>query len=88
VLEAARARGRIVEVNAQPDRVDLASDGCRLAKEHGVRVSIASDAHSVLDFEHLWLGVAQARRGWLEPDDVVNTRSLAALRRLLAGARR
>ena len=46
-------------------------------------VSINSDAHSTFDFANLRYGVGQARRGWLEKDDVLNTRTLAALRRLL-----
>jgi DNA polymerase (family 10) len=54
-----------------------------MAKEEGVLVSINSDAHSTFDFANLRYGVGQARRGWLEKDDVLNTRSLTALRRLL-----
>jgi DNA polymerase (family 10) len=54
-----------------------------MAKEEGVLVSINSDAHSSFDFANLKYGVGQARRGWLEKDDVLNTRPLAALRRLL-----
>ncbi len=55
-----------------------------MAKAEGVLVSIDSDAHSALDFDHLQLGIGQARRGWLEKGDVLNTRSLEALRPLLA----
>ncbi|MDE3036802.1 MAG: DNA polymerase III, partial [Nitrospirota bacterium] len=62
---------------------DLADAYCRMAKEEGVLVSINSDAHSVLDFENLRFGVGQARRGWLEPTDVLNSRPLSALRPLL-----
>jgi len=52
-----------------------------------VLVSINSDAHSTADFDNLRFGVGQARRGWLEKPDVLNTRSLAALRKLLAATR-
>jgi DNA polymerase (family 10) len=83
VLEAARERGRIVELNAQPERLDLDDRGCRLAREIGVKVAIATDAHRVADLDLMRFGVDQARRGWLEPGDVVNTRPLAELRRLL-----
>jgi DNA polymerase (family 10) len=83
VLEGARDRGRIVELNAQPDRLDLDDRGCRLAKEVGVKVSIATDAHRAADLDLMRFGVDQARRGWLEPADVVNTRPLAELLGLL-----
>lgn len=84
ILRAARARGCFVEVNAQPDRLDLDDTRCRMALEEGVPIVINSDAHSTFDFNHLRYGVGQARRGWLGPDTVVNTRRLAEVSRLLA----
>ena len=83
VLTAARERGRILEVNAHPDRLDLDDQGCRMAKEAGVRLAISTDAHRVADLDLMRFGIDQARRGWLEPDDIVNTRPLAELRRIL-----
>jgi DNA polymerase (family X) len=83
VLKAARERGRIMEVNAHPDRLDLDDQGCRMAREAGVRLAISTDAHRVADLDLMRFGIDQARRGWLEPADVVNTRPLAELRRLL-----
>lgn len=83
ILDAARERGRILELNAQPDRLDLDDRGCRMAREAGVRVAISTDAHSTGDLDLMRFGIGQARRGWLEPGDVVNTRPLAELRRLL-----
>jgi DNA polymerase (family 10) len=83
VLEGARERGCIMELNAQPDRLDLDDRGCRLAKEIGVKVAISTDAHRVADLDLVRFGIDQARRGWLEPHDVVNTLPLAALRRAL-----
>ena len=59
-----------------------------MAKEEGVLVSIDSDAHSVFDFHHLRFGIGQARRGWLEKKDVLNTRSIDQLKRLFASTRR
>lgn len=84
VIEAARQRGCYLELNADPSRLDLPDIACRLAHEQGVLVSIASDAHGALGFGHLGFGVAQARRGWLRAQDVLNTRSLRELKPLLA----
>lgn len=84
VLRHARERGCFLECNAQPDRLDLDDHACRMARDAGVLVSIASDAHSTLELAHLRWGVAQARRGWLEPAHVLNARPLARLRPLLA----
>ena len=83
IIRHARSRGCFLELNAHPDRLDLLDTHCQMAKEEGVLVSINSDAHSTFDFANLQYGVGQARRGWLEKDDVLNTRPLAALRRLL-----
>jgi DNA polymerase (family 10) len=84
LIKAARRRGCFLELNAQPDRLDLSDLHCRMAKEEGVMVSIASDAHSLADLSNLRYGIGQARRGWLEKADVLNTRSLKDLRKLLA----
>lgn len=54
-----------------------------MAKEEGTLVSINSDAHSIYDFANLRFGVGKARRGWLEKNDVLNTRSLQELRPLI-----
>ena len=83
LIRHARARGCFLELNAHPERLDLLDTQCQMAKEEGVLVSIDSDAHSTFDFSNLKYGVGQARRGWLEKDDVLNTRPLAALRHLL-----
>jgi DNA polymerase (family 10) len=74
LMQAAKERNCILEVNAQPERLDLTDTHCRLAKEIGVKVAISTDAHSTRDLDLLRFGIAQARRGWLEPDDVINTR--------------
>ena len=84
IIHQAKQRGCYLELNAQPMRLDLSALHCQMAKAEGVLVSINSDAHSVNDFYNLHYGVSQARRGWLEKDDVLNTRSLAELRRLMA----
>jgi DNA polymerase (family 10) len=84
IVRAAKQRGCFLELNAQPDRLDLDDVHARMAREEGVLVAINSDAHSTFDFAHLQFGVGQARRGWLEAKDVLNTRSLKELRPLLA----
>ncbi len=84
IVRKARARGIALELNAHPERLDLIDTYCRMAKEEGVLVAVSSDAHGVADFENLRFGVGQARRGWLEAKDVLNTRPLPELRRFLA----
>jgi len=88
IIRAARERGSFLELNAHPDRLDLSDVHCRMAKEASVLVSIASDAHRTSDFDDLQYGIDQARRGWLEKRDVLNTRPLATLQKLLMGTRR
>lgn len=84
VLRRAAALGCAMELNAQPDRLDLNDIDCQLARALGVMVSINSDAHSIEGFHDLAYGIEQARRGWLSARDVINTRSLKELRQWLA----
>ncbi len=83
IIRKARATGCHLELNAHPERLDLLDTHCRMAKEEGVLVSVNSDAHSVHEFDNLRFGVGQARRGWLEKRDVLNTRTLGEVRKLL-----
>ncbi|MFW6160371.1 MAG: DNA polymerase/3'-5' exonuclease PolX [Acidobacteriota bacterium] len=83
VMEAAKERGCFLELNAYPDRLDLDDAYCKLAKEIGLKVAVSTDAHSINDLEFMRFGIGQARRGWLEPSDIINTRGLDELRRLL-----
>jgi DNA polymerase (family 10) len=76
-------RGCYLEVNAQPERLDLTDAHCRLAHELGLKVAISTDAHATAELDFLRFGVDQARRGWLEPKDVLNARPLTELRALL-----
>jgi DNA polymerase (family 10) len=87
IIRHARGRGCALELNAHPERLDLLDSYCLMAKQEGVLVAINSDAHSVHDFQDLHFGVGQARRGWLEASDVLNARSLSALRPLLRPGR-
>ena len=83
LVRHAAERGCYLELNAQPQRLDLTDQYCRMARDEGVLVSIDSDSHREQGFANLRWGVQQARRGWLEKDQVLNTRSLRALRKLL-----
>jgi DNA polymerase (family 10) len=83
LMEAAKERGCILELNAHPDRLDLTDRDCKMAKEMGVKVAISTDAHRTTDLDFMRFGVGQARRGWLEPDDVINTQSRTQLMKLL-----
>ena len=87
VMRGAVERGCCLEVNAQPDRLDLTEVHCRLAKQLGLKVAISTDAHAAVELDFMRFGVDQARRGWLEPDDVLNTRRLGDLRSLLHARR-
>jgi DNA polymerase (family 10) len=79
VLAEAGRRRIVLEINGQPDRLDLPDAWIRTARDRGARFAISSDAHSVRQLGNLRYGVGQARRGWLAPDDVVNTLDATAL---------
>lgn len=83
LIEAAAERGCFLELNAQPRRMDLADVWCKAAKEAGVRIAISTDAHDVEQLDLMRIGVGYARRGWLEADDVLNTRSWGEIEKLL-----
>ena len=74
VMEAAVDRGCVLELNAQPERLDLSDVHCRRAKELGLPLVIGADAHAADGLDVLHYGVDQARRGWLEAGDVLNTK--------------
>lgn len=83
VILAAKERGCFLELNAHPDRLDLNSIDCKMAKDIGVKVAISTDAHRIDDLNWMTYGIDQARRGWLEPVDVLNTRSWKKLKKLI-----
>jgi DNA polymerase (family 10) len=83
VLAAAAENGKFLEINSQPDRLDLIDTHARAAAEAGVGVVVSTDAHRVHELKNLELGVAQARRGWLTADQVVNTRPWRDVQRML-----
>lgn len=73
VFAAARDSGVILEINSQPTRLDLPDDLVKLAIEWGVDLIINSDAHSTVEFGFMKYGVYNARRGWAEKGDIINT---------------
>jgi DNA polymerase (family 10) len=82
VIEAALATGTFLEINGQPDRLDLRDVHARAAKEAGLKLLVSSDAHEVRSQAYLELAVAQARRGWLTKADVANARTWKQLEKL------
>jgi DNA polymerase (family 10) len=87
LFRACARTGTALEVNASPQRLDLPSDHIRAARDAGVVFAIDSDAHSVADQGNLPYGVGTAQRGWLTPDDVINTWPLDRLRAFLRKGR-
>jgi len=83
IISAARERGCHLELNADPDRLDLTDINAHAAKSAGVKLAISTDAHSVAGFANMRFGVDQARRGWLEAADVINTQPLSRLKKML-----
>ena len=79
VMEAAKKYGKALEVNAYSERLDLDDIHCRKAKEMGVKVGIGTDTHHLDQMWMMSLGIAVARRGWLETQDVLNALSLKEL---------
>jgi DNA polymerase (family X) len=86
VIDAAAAAGVAMEINAQVDRLDLDDLHARRAREAGAKIVISSDAHSAGAFGRLRWGVTVARRAWLTPADVLNTRSVKDVRSALRSA--
>jgi DNA polymerase (family 10) len=84
VIKAARDHGVLLEINAQPDRLDLNDLHIRMAREAGVTLVINTDAHRTQELDCMRYGVDQARRGWCEARDIANTYLLPAFRKLIA----
>jgi DNA polymerase (family 10) len=83
VVEKAVETGTFLEINSQPNRLDLRDTHARLAGEAGVKVAVNTDAHELRALQHVEMGVAQARRAWLTKDQVLNTRTWDQIRKLL-----
>jgi len=87
IIEAAAATGTIIELNANPHRLDMDWRWWPLAKEKGVKCAINPDAHHTAHLQFLWHGIGTARKGWLTRGDVVNTIPLGKIEAVL-GAKR
>jgi len=79
VFAAAQAHGKAVEINSSPERMDLSDVHARRAGALGLPVAVSTDTHSLRELDNLELGIGIARRAWLSPDQVLNTRPLADL---------
>ncbi|MBI3975102.1 MAG: DNA polymerase/3'-5' exonuclease PolX [Armatimonadetes bacterium] len=80
LIETARRTGTALEINAGPERLDLRDSQARLARERGVRLAINTDAHTRDELRYMEFGIGTARRGWVQPADVLNSLPLEALR--------
>ena len=87
VYEACARTGTAIEIDAFPDRLDLSAEHVRLARRHGVKFSIDSDAHAVGHLAVMRYGIGTAQRGWLSPDEVINTWPLPRLMAFLRAKR-
>jgi DNA polymerase (family 10) len=83
VVAKALETGTFLEINAQPNRLDIRDTHARLAGEAGVKVAVNTDAHQLSALRHMEMGVAQARRAWLTKDQVLNTRTWPQIEKLL-----
>lgn len=83
VIDVAKKTGVSIELNAQPQRLELDWHFCQLAKRQGVGVSIHPDAHAVSHMDYVTYGIGIARKGWLEKKDVTNTLGLASMEKFL-----
>ena len=75
VFAAAKAHGKGIEINCSPDRLDLKDSHARHAAEVGVPIAINTDTHYLSNLDNLELGIGTARRGWVRPAQVLNTRT-------------
>ena len=83
VVEKAVETGTFIEINSQPNRLDMRDTHARLAGEAGVKVVVNTDAHELRALAHMEVGIGQARRAWLTKEQVLNTRSWPQIQKLL-----
>jgi DNA polymerase (family 10) len=82
IMEAAKEHGCFLEINAHPERLDLNDADAKMAKEMGLKIPISTDSHTKDNLNNMRFGIMQARRGWLEKEDVLNTRPWKELSKL------
>lgn len=83
IIEHAKANGCLFEINSSPDRLDLSEEHAMMAKDAGIMIAVNTDAHSIRELDFISAGINQARRAWLEASEVLNTRPLKQLQKLL-----
>ncbi len=83
LMEGAKERGVHLEVNCQPSRLDLSDTHCRMAKKMGLKLALSTDSHNPESLSYMRYGLDQARRGWIEAKDVLNTRPWPQLKKFL-----
>lgn len=83
VLEAAAKYNTVLEINSSPDRLDVNDHYARKAKEYGIKIAVNTDAHEISRLAEIKYGLGTARRGWLQPGDVINTLPPADLKKFL-----
>ena len=83
VVQKALETGTFLEINSQPDRLDLRDTHARAAAEAGVKLAVSTDAHQVAALGHVEIGIGQARRAWLSKEQVLNTRTWSQIQRLM-----
>jgi DNA polymerase (family 10) len=83
IVRHAAGAGCSFEINSSPDRLDLSDEHARLACEHGIKIAINTDAHSVEELDFIHAGINQARRAWLRASDVLNALTVAELLKVL-----
>jgi DNA polymerase (family 10) len=87
VIDAAAANSVALEINANPNRLDLSDSHARLARDRGVKLIVSSDAHSTTELAFPQWGVLVARRAWATREDVLNTQPLETFRRSIKRGR-
>jgi len=85
IIEIAKNTGTFLEINSFPDRLDLNDINVKIAKEAGVKLVVGTDSHNIEHLKFIKLGLATARRGWLEKSDIINTQKLKEIEKTLSG---
>jgi DNA polymerase (family X) len=88
VIEKALETGTFLEINSQPDRLDMRDAHARAAGEAGVKITVSSDAHRIKALGYVEFGIAQARRAWLTKDQILNTRTWRQIERMRKSSKR
>lgn len=83
LIELAKETGTALELNANPNRLDLSADALQKAQDAGVPLAINTDAHYTSELDHMAIGISAAKKGWLRSESVINTWPLSKLRKFL-----